>query len=867
MEISRARYYYLRKDIQKALIDFSKEREIAFNFNGSFGKRPDVLEYENDFKVLIENGVTSFHCSEELWKNPLELKTELGKEKLDELRKGWDLIIDIDSKFLDYSKIAAKLIISALKFHNINNIGLKYSITGDTPVLIKNGKEVSLSPITDVIDLLKKNVKLDILSLGKNKKLKFSKVYDYLIHDDELYKIIHEQSNIPLKVTAHHSVFVFEQGKIIQKKVSELKKGDFLITFNSRRNSLESKNKHITYTFQFGKNQHSMKNFNKKIKITAELMRLIGYYLSEGHVTNIINQTGFSFNKNEKEYIEDCQKLIKKITNRHISIRNPNAGTTQILIHSKEWASFFESFCGKTKNKHLPNFSWRLPKKLFLELFKGYIRGNGYKLGKYLVAMKSVSQRLIRELAWLCKLNGISCSISKEWNKPHKLPNGNVFRGNNIYVLRVSKSEVEINEFSKNRNKFSPYPRDKTFPINGLKKVYCQIKPKMFNYHRNEQMTLKKKCANLVRIKKVITWFKKFKSVDFNEESREIISNYMSLFNSHVGTVQIKSINKAGKNKVYDVSVEETESFFGNNYPVLLHNSGNKGFHIAVPWNAFPKEVDGIETAKLFPDLPRKITGYLKEFIREKLIEEIGKTTKQKSYIKGKEKIGDYAEDVMPDIVLVSPRHLFRMPYSLNEKSGFASIVIRPEQIDEFNPGWAKPERVLPKVFLPDARKDEAKELVIQAMDWAKKHKEEKSFKKTDFVIKDASPEFYPPCMKLLLQGMKSDGRKRALFILLNFLKSLNLDNDKLKEKIMEWNKLNFNPLREGYIFAQLSWFSKKKPVLPPNCIHALYKEIGLCHPDFFCQKIKNPVNYTIAKTLMIERQKHALKRKKQKEF
>src|SRR5690606_27815409 len=32
------------------------------------------------------------------------------------------------------------------------------------------------------------------------------------------------------------------------------------------------------------------------------------------------------------------------------------------------------------------------------------------------------------------------------------------------------------------------------------------------------------------------------------------------------------------------------------------------------------------------------------------------------------------------DLVLVSPRHLFRMPYSLHEKTALASIVISPEE-------------------------------------------------------------------------------------------------------------------------------------------------------------------------------------------
>lgn len=399
--MSRAAQYYSRRDIQDAILEFSKSREIAFNFNGRFGKRPDILEYANDFRGLIERGITSFHCSEELWKNPLELRTEMTKEEMNNLRSGWDLIIDIDSKFLDYSKIAAKLIISALKFHNVKSIGLKYS--------------------------------------------------------------------------------------------------------------------------------------------------------------------------------------------------------------------------------------------------------------------------------------------------------------------------------------------------------------------------------------------------------------------------------------------------------------GNKGFHIGIPWGAFPEYVGEVKTEVLFPEIARIISQYITEFIRPKLLEEVGKIVTKNKYVRGNEKTGDFAEEVMPDIILVSPRHLFRAPYSLNEKSGLASIVITPEQLDDFNPGWAKPERVIPKPFMHSAKKGEAKELIIQALDWSKKIKKEekKSDNRNVFIIKDASPEFYPPCLKCILKGMKSDGRKRALFILINFLRSVNLSESEINKKLEEWNKLNYNPLREGYVQAQMSWAFKHKPMLPPNCINPRFKDLQICTPDFYCSKIKNPVNYT----------------------
>ncbi|MEK9184818.1 MAG: hypothetical protein AAB866_01470, partial [Patescibacteria group bacterium] len=109
--------YYSRPEIQKAIYDFSQNREISPRYFEGFGKRPDAFQYKTDILQMAKKGATSFHCSEELWGDPLKLSTGLTEKQLNELRIGWDLLIDIDSKYLDYSKISAQIIIEILNFH------------------------------------------------------------------------------------------------------------------------------------------------------------------------------------------------------------------------------------------------------------------------------------------------------------------------------------------------------------------------------------------------------------------------------------------------------------------------------------------------------------------------------------------------------------------------------------------------------------------------------------------------------------------------------------------------------------------------------------------------------------------------------
>ena len=119
--------YYSKQDIQKTICDFSKNREICPRYFEGFGKRPDSFQYPNDVFEMVKKGATSFNCSEELWEDPMKIVTGMSEKQANQLRIGWDLIIDIDSKYIDYSKICAEIIFNFLKLHGIKNIGVKFS--------------------------------------------------------------------------------------------------------------------------------------------------------------------------------------------------------------------------------------------------------------------------------------------------------------------------------------------------------------------------------------------------------------------------------------------------------------------------------------------------------------------------------------------------------------------------------------------------------------------------------------------------------------------------------------------------------------------------------------------------------------------
>lgn len=200
------------------------------------------------------------------------------------------------------------------------------------------------------------------------------------------------------------------------------------------------------------------------------------------------------------------------------------------------------------------------------------------------------------------------------------------------------------------------------------------------------------------------------------------------------------------------------------------------------------------------------------------------------------------------DLVLVAPRHLFRMPYSLHEKTALASVVLNKDEIEKFDPPKdADPLRAIVKDFLPENEDGEAERLLANAIEWKKKQEGEieKVEKKKygnykEVEITGATEEMFPKPIQKLLKGLK-EGRKRGLFILLTFLKSLNFSAEYINNKTREWNKLNDPPLKEGYVKSQIDWhLRQRKKILPPNYENNnFYKDLGLLEGK---PNAKNPI-------------------------
>jgi len=284
--------------------------------------------------------------------------------------------------------------------------------------------------------------------------------------------------------------------------------------------------------------------------------------------------------------------------------------------------------------------------------------------------------------------------------------------------------------------------------------------------------------------------------------------------------------------------IEALELYKISNYGVKF--SGNRGFHISVPFEAFPPKIMAlgkIETQ--YPKVPKAMINYLTDFIHKDL----------------KERLGQEPKEVLSlDAAVIASRHLFRLPYCLHRKTWLVSVPLKKEEIHDFDPEQAKADNVKAETkFLKfeKAEQTEGLDLMRAALFWDSKKVVEKKvdYEHIPLPATAITPEYFPPCIKNISAGLE-DGKKRSIFALITYLHHIGWKRPEITQYLTSWNQKNKPPLADNILKIALNnQYGKEKVQMSPNCDNfAYYVDYGVCKPDDFCKKINNPVTYTLNK-------------------
>jgi len=194
------------------------------------------------------------------------------------------------------------------------------------------------------------------------------------------------------------------------------------------------------FSIKIGRGRHPSKMIQFKLETDKDFFRLVGYYMAEGSIINE-NYLTFTFNKNEKKYIEDVKELLEKFFGKAPLEQEEYKGGISLVLCSTLAARLFKQEFGKgAKNKALPKwFMLESPEKQ-AEFIKGYWRGDGsfmnkkYSWGnKRMFRINTISETLAEQTRDLLLRLDIFASINV-WNR--KEPRNDSFAvyvgGNNL---------------------------------------------------------------------------------------------------------------------------------------------------------------------------------------------------------------------------------------------------------------------------------------------------------------------------------------------------------------------------------------------------------------------------------------------------
>ena len=185
------------------------------------------------------------------------------------------------------------------------------------------------------------------------------------------------------------------------------------------------------FSVKIGRGRHPAKTIQFKISTDKDFFRLVGYYMAEGSVMGK-NYLSFTFNKNERKYLDDVAELLEKYFGKSpLEYKEYKNGISLVLCSTVAARIFKQEFNSGAKNKSLPKWLMLEAPEKQAEFIKGYWSGDGsftnkeYSWGfKRMFRINTISESLAGQTRDLLLRLNIFASINV-WNK--KAPRNNSF--------------------------------------------------------------------------------------------------------------------------------------------------------------------------------------------------------------------------------------------------------------------------------------------------------------------------------------------------------------------------------------------------------------------------------------------------------
>jgi len=526
-------------------------------------------------------------------------------------------------------KLAKELLAKVGLKERIEHLPGELSVGKDEYILIKENKKVKPIKIGDFVDrIIKKskniekikgvkegirttiNEPIEIATFNDKYEQEFSKLNQVVRHKTNSVYEIKTEYGYKIKCTGAHSIFIYKDGKILPKKVSDLKIGE-TVPFSMKLpnecyldgekidlanelkkfkeyNELIITDKEIRF-----KVSHLKDAISREIKIDNKLCRILGDLASEGcvrhdtktkdyYITFTLGITEIDRANLIKDYFRKIFgiKLREKIWKEHNTITLMTGNKLLSFVFLKIF-----NVGNKSYGRDFSDILFNVSDNFKLEFLAGvYGDGTHRKIGaikgkekRREISIKTTSEVLAKKLNFLFLQLGYVPAI--ENNFPRQRARREVYK----VSLYGNQCEFFANELN-----FRGYNVD-FLDIGGMGKI--DILP---NY-----IPLEGELLNFVDTNRDLFTTKEFPGIggilrqDLSRKSsirRELLNHFLSkvqhvdfnkIAESDTGFVKIKEIKKIDEEcYVYDVS-DENHRFIGT-HGIYLHNSGGERQRVAI---------------------------------------------------------------------------------------------------------------------------------------------------------------------------------------------------------------------------------------------------------------------------------------------
>ncbi|OLS30750.1 MAG: Minichromosome maintenance protein MCM [Candidatus Heimdallarchaeota archaeon AB_125] len=432
-------------------------------------------------------------------------------------------------------------------------------LTADTEILLSSGK---ISTIEEIVEEDHKGEVIsfnpDSFSLNSNKIINTSKRIS-----NDVYQLEFSSGDI-LKATKEHPLPTWDNG-LVWKEVEELKSGDIIIDFRN-------------YPFP-----ESVDNSETEYPLSEELAEILGLIVTDGNLSK--EKYKISFYSKSEELLQRYKFLVEQIfglrTGNYVDKRNM---VTRLYFDNKQVHTFLRNLGIPNINKSktpciLPNII-DAPATIIHAFLSGVVNGDGSvsnrKYGGIIdivVGNKETAvfyQKLLRKIGIAARLNKL------------KQKGGGVVADGDYTTYKVSITGVSnIKKF--NPDKLISYKKkayqkivrrqdksDKIYKIDRIIQSLSSLIPhgsKSILYKNSiRKSQLKSLGINKENIRNALEKLSKFKEV---KQSSEYIL-LSKIIENDVHFIILKDKTKIESQTVYNLEIDNDNTFFGNFIPV--HN-------------------------------------------------------------------------------------------------------------------------------------------------------------------------------------------------------------------------------------------------------------------------------------------------------